>query len=139
MDAEAACIICNWANNVLWPYFGLGALGAGAAAAAAAGSFGGGGSRPGPNPEDQEDSADETAPDSRETRRSRSFQPDTVVTPLADALRNWTIDTFGPDSPGQTLPGTSKERFGMDYSVQQLPRGADERPIEPPAPGRGSS
>jgi hypothetical protein len=42
MDAEAACIICNWANNVLWPYFGLGALGAGAAAAAAAGGpFGG--------------------------------------------------------------------------------------------------
>jgi hypothetical protein len=44
VDAEAACIICNWANNILWPYFGLGALGAAAAAAAAGGVFGGGSS-----------------------------------------------------------------------------------------------
>ncbi|MDP9467815.1 MAG: hypothetical protein M3P32_03635 [Chloroflexota bacterium] len=46
MEAEVACIFCNWVNDVVWPYFGVGAAAA-AAAAAASGSFGEGGSNSG--------------------------------------------------------------------------------------------
>ena len=43
MDAEAACIICNWVNDAFWPWGPFGAFGGALAAAATGGLFGGGG------------------------------------------------------------------------------------------------
>jgi hypothetical protein len=136
MDIETLCIVCNWVNNLGLPYWGLGALGAAAAGFFGGGFFGGSGADPGPHAEDQEDSSDETAPDSRLTRRSRSFQPDVpIVTPLADALHNWAEDVFGPeDRIIGTVAGTAKENFGMHYDVDYVGRDYKTNPVIPPAP-----
>ena len=100
MDAEAACILCNWVNDAFWPWGPFGAFGGAAAAAAAGGLFGGSGGlgdryyNPDADPGADDDGADFTQ---RDRRRITSGPTPSIA--ASRAVLDWLRDTFGSEEP----------------------------------------
>jgi hypothetical protein len=143
MDAEAACILCNWASGLPWPFWGLGALGA-AGAAAAGGFFGGGGySSGGADNAGADDSNPDLPPKQygppippglAQYQRQQRF-PEYSTDVDSSGRPYWpgvsAIPTDGVCSP-RTYPGQGPNLNYPRGSLKSLPLGPNGYPIWPP-------